>query len=75
MKILIRIMQGTGFVLIALGMLACDSSIPKGAVLIAAGAIIMYGFARMERDYYFAGKEEQISSIRLKEGRSWDTRG
>ena len=54
MKILIRIMQWTGFVLIALGMLACDSSIPKGAVLIAAGAIIMYGFARMEKNYYFA---------------------
>ena len=62
---LIRIMQWTGFVLIALGMLACDSSIPKGAVLIAAGAIIMYGFARMEKNYYFADSlpERRMSHV------------
>ncbi len=65
MKTLIRIMQGTGYILAVLGILAFDSSIGTSIVLIAAGGIFIYAFARMERNYYFAEKE----------GRLWDTRG
>lgn len=65
MKILIRTMQGTGYILAILGILAFDSSIGTSLVLIAAGGLLIYGFARMERNYYFADSlpERRISHV------------
>ena len=53
MKKLFRTLQGIGFVLVIVGAASIESSMRTSIYMIVVGGIFLYGFAKLEKGYYF----------------------